>query len=239
MVFSKLLEIITQGKDIATEVLNNPAILDEYRDMLKGTSMESLDKAVISLITTSFTVNEAIVNEIIGRKVPDISIQFNDGHFILNAPYFTKITLTYDSCNFTDDERSVTLKMLGISLHARPFLGTVLEKFPFIEKSKDDDKTTLITCHLNKIPKLQDNKVINSPYLKYVVIDSMTCKPGKIFIKFKPNMVLLSKVYRELGEKIHNSVNLKGKKEIIKNALRNARDKFKKRNDTTGQSLPA
>ena len=187
MVLDKFKDALAKAKNKASEMLDNSGILDNHKEILKGTSLESLSKAIESITNTTFTVTEVFVNEIIRYYAPDISIQFNDGHFILNGPFFVKITLAYDGCNFTGDARSVTLKILDLSWHAKPFLGMAINKFPFIEKSADADKTTLITCHLNKIPKLQDNKVVNSPYLEYVTIDAMTCEPGKLTVKFKVN----------------------------------------------------
>lgn len=162
------------------------AVLESYlSSIIKGTSIESLRSFIRSVTKGAFTVTEALVNEIIKNYTPDLSIKFGDGHFILNTPYFVKPMLAYDTCNFTENTRSITIKLLNLTFIPNVLLKTLTTKFPFVELTKSPDNTKLITCHLNKIPKLKSNKILNSPYLQFVTIDHITCEKGKAIIKFK------------------------------------------------------
>ncbi|MCF6157599.1 MAG: hypothetical protein E3K32_03285 [wastewater metagenome] len=168
--------------------MNRPVTSDEKQyllNMIKGTSIESPKNFIESVTKGTFTVTETLVNEIIKNTAPDFSVKFGDGHFILNTPYFVKPMLAYDSCNFTGTMRSVTIKLLNLTFIPGALFKTLAAKFPFIELGQAVDKTKLITCHLNKIPKLEDNKILNSPYLQYVTIDHLTCEKGKATIKLK------------------------------------------------------
>ena len=179
---------INKVKDMTNKVLTNPEIMDNSRKILKGTSLESLQRAIESITTGTFVVTEVFVNEIIRGYTPDLSIKFNDGHFVLNTPYPVKPELAYDSCNFTENTRSVSIKMLNLSFIPGFVLNQVLKRFlefPFLEIGKAEGKAKLFTCHLNKIPKLENNKILNSPYLQYVTIDYLNCEEGKATIKLK------------------------------------------------------
>ena len=105
---------IDKVKDMANNVLANPEIMENYKELLKDTSLESLQKAIEDITTGTFVVTEVFVNEIIRNYAPDLSVTFNNGHFVLNTPYPVKPELAYDSCNFTGNTRSVSIKMLYI-----------------------------------------------------------------------------------------------------------------------------
>lgn len=193
---------INKVKGIANKVLTNPEIMDNYKELLKGTSLESLQKAIEGITTGTFVVTEVFVNEIIKNYVPDLSVTFSNGHFVLNTPYPVKPELAYDSCNFTENTRSISIEMLNLSFIPGFFLNQVLKRFldfPFLEIGKAEGRAKLFTCHLNKIPKLENNKILNSPYLQYVTIDYLKCEEGKATVKLKVKSeplwsVLLSKL---------------------------------------------
>ncbi|MBE7549225.1 MAG: hypothetical protein HS127_19530 [Planctomycetia bacterium] len=178
---------VDRVKDITNTVLANPEIMEKYRELLKGTSLESLKKAIEDITTGTFEVTEVFVNEIIKNYAPNLSVTFNDGHFVLNKlnkSYPVKPELAYDSCDFTGDTRSVSIKMLNLSYIPGFVLKSFLN-FPFLEIGKAEDKAKLFTCHLNKIPKLENNKILNSPYLQHVTIDYLKCEEGKATVKLK------------------------------------------------------
>ncbi|GJQ50900.1 MAG: hypothetical protein HKUEN01_32860 [Candidatus Kuenenia stuttgartiensis] len=175
---------IDKYKDMAGNVLANPEIMENYKELLVGTSLESLKKAIEDITTGTFVVTEVFVNEIIKNYAPDLSVTFNDGHFVLNTPYPVKPELAYDSCDFTGNTRSVSIKMLNLSFIPGFLLKSFL-KFPFLEIGKAEDKAKLFTCHLNKIPKLENNKILNRPYLQHVTIDYLKCEEGKATVKLK------------------------------------------------------
>ncbi|KHE93365.1 MAG: hypothetical protein K8F52_03115 [Candidatus Scalindua rubra] len=54
-----------------------------------------------------------------------------------------------------------------------------------MEYGKDAENTKLITCHLNKIPKLKDNKILNNSYLEHAAIGYIKCETGKATVKLK------------------------------------------------------
>lgn len=179
---------IAKAKDMASDALTNPEIMKKYKKLLEGTSLESLKKAIEDITTGTFVVTEVFVNEIIKNYAPDLSVTFNDGHFVLNTPYPVKPELAYDSCDFTGNTRSVSIKMLNLSFIPGFLLNQVLKRFldfPFMEIGKAEDKAKLFTCHLNKIPKLENNKILNSPYLQHVTIDYLKCEKGKATVKLK------------------------------------------------------
>ena len=179
---------IDKVKDMANTVLANPEIMENYKELLKDTSLESLQKAIEGITTGTFVVTEVFVNEIIKNYAPDLSVTFNNGHFVLNTPYPVKPELAYDSCNFTGNTRSVSIKMLNLSYIPGFLLNHVLKRFldfPFLEIGKTEDKSKLFTCHLNKIPKLENNKILNSPYLQHVTIDYLKCEEDKATVKLK------------------------------------------------------
>ncbi|GAB60960.1 MAG: hypothetical protein DWB56_12155 [Candidatus Jettenia sp.] len=177
---------MTESVPCKTATPGEEAVLESYlSSIIKGTSIESLRSFIKSVTKGTFTVTETLVNEIIKNYTPDLSIKFGDGHFILNTPYFVKPMLAYDTCNFTEDTRAITIKLLNLTFIPNALLKTLTTKFPFIELSKAADNTKLITCHLNKIPKLENNKILNSPYLQFITIDHITCEAGKATIKLK------------------------------------------------------
>lgn len=179
---------INKVKGMANKVLTNPEIINKHKELLKGTSLESLKRAIEGITTGTFAVTEVFVNEIIRNYAPDFSIKFNDGHFVLNTPYPVKPEIAYDSCNFTENTRSISIKMLNLSFIPGFVLNQVLKRFldfPFLEIGKAEGKAKLFTCHLNKIPKLKNNKILNSHYLQYVTIDYLKCDEGKATVKLK------------------------------------------------------
>lgn len=185
-------DVINKVQDMAENAADRTAtpdkemVLESYlSSIIKGTSIESLRSFIKSVTKGTFTVTEALVNEIIKNYTPDLSIKFGNGHFILNTPYFVKPMLAYDTCNFTEDTRAITIKLLNLTFIPNALLKTLTTKFPFIELTKSPDNTKLITCHLNKIPKLENNKILNSPYLQFVTIDHILCEEGKATIKLK------------------------------------------------------
>lgn len=188
----KVKDIVNKVQDMAenaadkTATSGEEATLESYlSNIVKGTSVESLRTFIRSVTKGTFTVTEALVNEIIKNYAPNLSIKFGDGHFILHTPYFVKPMLAYDACNFTENTRSITIKLLNLTFIPNALLKTITTKFPFIELSKSPDNTKLITCHLDKIPKLENNKILNSPYLQFVTIDYIACEEGKATIKLK------------------------------------------------------
>ena len=110
-------------------------------------------------------------------------------------------TLDYDSCRFEDSVRSVTFKVLDLKpFHYKMFLRWINKKLPFMEYGKDAENTKLITCHLDKIPKLKDNKILNNSYLEHVTIDYIKCETGKATVKLKLKLKL-GKLFGRLSKK--------------------------------------
>ncbi|TLD41909.1 MAG: hypothetical protein JETT_1850 [Candidatus Jettenia ecosi] len=71
-------------------------------------------------------------------------------------------------------------------------------KFPFLKFDKDAEKTRLLTCHLNKIPALKDNKIVNSRYLSYLTVKYIKCTEGKVVVKLKiPLKALKDKLFKD------------------------------------------
>lgn len=54
-----------------------------------------------------------------------------------------------------------------------------------MEHGKDAESTKLITCYLNKIPGLKDNKILNNSFLEHVTIDYIRCETDKTTVKLK------------------------------------------------------
>ncbi|MCL4728543.1 MAG: hypothetical protein KJZ66_14690, partial [Candidatus Kuenenia stuttgartiensis] len=142
---------IDKVKDMASDALTNPEIMEKYKELLKGTSLESLKKAIEDITTGTFVVTEVFVNEIIKNYAPDLSVTFNDGHFVLNTPYPVKPELAYDSCDFTGNTRSVSIKMLNLSFIPGFLLNTDFHRH------ENHHKNTLIMpsrqFHLNPANK--------------------------------------------------------------------------------------
>ncbi|MFQ5688443.1 MAG: hypothetical protein ACE5GV_17485, partial [Candidatus Scalindua sp.] len=118
-----------------------------------------------------FEFTEDFINDYISKFAQDYSIKLHDGYFVLNTPDI-EARLDYDSCRFKDGERSMTFKVLDLKpFHYKMFLRWINKKLPFMEYGKDAENTKLITCHLDKIPKLKDNKILNNSYLEHATID--------------------------------------------------------------------
>ena len=82
--------------------------------------------------------------------------------------------------------RAVTFKVLDLKpFHYKMFLRWINKKLPFMEYGKDAENTKLITCHLNKIPKLKDNKILNNSYIEHATIDYIKCETGNATVKLK------------------------------------------------------
>ena len=144
-------------------------MLDTIKDIAKG----------------KFEFKEEFTNEHIMIFAPDYSISLHDGYFILNTPDI-EAKLDYDSCKFEDGVRSVTFKVLDLKpFHYKMFLRWINKKLPFMEYGKDVENTKLITCHLNKIPRLKDNKILNNSFLEHATIDYIKCETGKATVKLK------------------------------------------------------
>ena len=75
------------------------------------------------------------------------------------------------------------------------------KKFPFLQHRKDEEKTRLITCHLNQIPSLKDNKILNNDYLRHLTIDRIDFYEGKVDIKLK---IKLLDTFKDITSKFRN-----------------------------------
>jgi hypothetical protein len=127
---------------------------DSMKDILK----ENLQ----DILKGKFDFTEDRLNDYISMCAQDYSVKLHDGYFTLSTPDIVA-TLDYDSCRFEDGMRSVTFKVLDLKpFHYKMFLRWINKKLPFMEYGKDAENTKLITCHLDKIPKLKDNKILNN-----------------------------------------------------------------------------
>ena len=150
---------------------------DSMKDILKG-KLQDITKG-------EFDFTENRLNDYISMCEQDYSVKLHDGYFTLSTPKIVA-TLDYDSCRFEDGERSVTFKVLDLKpFRTKMFLSLISIRYPFMEYGKDAENTKLITCHLNKIPKLKDNKILNNSNLEHVTIDYIKCETGKATVKLK------------------------------------------------------
>lgn len=136
------------------------------------------------------TLTEGFINDCISEFTQNHSVELHDGCLVYRGenliPVAKKIEVTcaYDSCDFGNDTRAITIKLLDIKpFYLKPALLALPIKFPFIKTSKNAKDTRLVTCHLNEIPSLKDNKILNSPFMKYLTIEYLKCEEGKVTIK--------------------------------------------------------
>ncbi|NUO10014.1 MAG: hypothetical protein HUU08_15300 [Candidatus Brocadia sp.] len=138
------------------------------------------------------TLTEGFINDCISEFTQNHAVELHDGRLVYKATDLVpiankiKITCTYDSCDFRNDTKAVIIKLIDLKpFYLKPALLALPIKYPFIKISKDADDTRLVTCHLNEIPSLKNNKVLNSPFLKYLTIQYLKCEEGKVTVKLK------------------------------------------------------
>ncbi|NUO08721.1 MAG: hypothetical protein HUU08_08605 [Candidatus Brocadia sp.] len=97
-----------------------------------------------------------------------------------------EIACAYDSCDLHNDTKAIIIKLFDLKpFYLKPALLAVPIKYPFIKISRDADDTRLVACHLNEIPSLRNNKILNSPFLKYLTIQYLKCEEGRVTVKLK------------------------------------------------------
>ena len=159
----------------------------------------SLDDSIKNLIQGEFSLGESFLNECIKKFTKDHSIKLLDGYFVLKVSNI-EAKLDYNSCEFNEDTRSVTFKLLDLKpFYFKPFLNILRLKFPFLKFIKNTEKTGLLTCHLNRIPALKDNKIVNSRYLQYLTIKYIKCTEGKVAVKLKVTLNALKDLASKFG----------------------------------------
>jgi hypothetical protein len=130
-------------------------------------------------------ISENLINECIKSFGQDCFVELHKRCCILHAENI-KAWIDYNSCEFDKELRSITFKILDLKpFYYKPFLGMIHKKFPFLQHRKDEEKTRLITCHLNQIPSVKNNKILNSDYMRYVTIDHLNFEEGAVEIKLK------------------------------------------------------
>lgn len=167
---------------IITSVMNSIPKRIKYASEWVKNEIDNLTKGEIVL-------TEYFINDCLNGFIQDHAIKLHDGcleYKAENIPVIGKIEakLAYDSCKFGREAKVITIKILDLKpFYIKPFLKTLPLKFPFVALGKDAERTQLITCHLNKIPALNDNKILNSPWLQYLAIKDLKCEEGKVAVK--------------------------------------------------------
>ncbi|MCF6147026.1 MAG: hypothetical protein E3K37_00020 [Candidatus Kuenenia sp.] len=151
---------------------------------------EWITKEIKKLTEGKITISEDFINDCLGEFAPNHSVEVRDGCLVHRAedliPVAKKIEIAcaYHACDFRKEAKAVTIKLLDIKpFYLKPALLALPIKYPFIKTSRDAENTRLITCHLNEIPSLRNNKILNSPFLKYLTIQYLKCEVGKVTIK--------------------------------------------------------
>lgn len=136
------------------------------------------------------TLTEGFINDCISEFTQNHSVELHEGRLVYKAADLVpmarniEIACAYDSCDFHNDTRAINIKLLDIKpFYLKPALLALPVKYPFIKISKDAENTRLVACHLNEIPSLRNNKILNSPFLKYLTIQYLKCESGKVTIK--------------------------------------------------------
>ncbi len=176
-----------------------------------------ITKEIKKLTEGEITISGNFINDCLGEFAPNHSVEVHDGCLIHRAedliPVAKKIEITcaYDSCDFHTDTKEVIIKLLDIKpFYLKPALLALPVKYPFIKISRDAEDTRLIICHLNEIPSLKTNKILNSPFLKYLTIQSLKCEKGKVTIKLGITGTLediindVGELYKETKENRNN-----------------------------------
>lgn len=163
----------------------------DFRKYKLGERSRLLRDTIKGLIKGEFRLSENFLNKCMKDFTQVQSIKLLNGYFILNVSNI-EAALNYDSCEFNENARSVTFKVLNLKpFYYKPFLNLIHLKFPFLQFDKDAEKTRLLTCHLNKIPALKDNKIVNSRYLSYLTVKYIKCTEGKVAVKLKISLKAL------------------------------------------------
>ncbi|MDN3510012.1 MAG: hypothetical protein NG784_01705 [Candidatus Jettenia sp.] len=169
----------------------------DFKKYKLGEKSRSLRGTIKGLIKGEFCLSENFLNKCMKDFTQVQSIKLLNGYFILNVSNIEAV-LNYDSCEFNENTRSITFKVLNLKpFYYKPFLNLIHLKFPFLKFDKDAEKTRLLTCHLNKIPVLKDNKIVNSRYLSYLTVKYIKCTEGKVAVKLKiPLKALKDKLFK-------------------------------------------
>ena len=157
-----------------------------------GKAKDWIVQEVKKLTEGEITLTEGFINGCISEFTQNHSVELHDGRLVYKAEDLVsvakkiEITCAYDSCDFRNDTKAIIIKLLDLKpFYLKPVLLALPIKYPFIKISKDADDTRLGTCHLNEIPSLRNNKILNSPFLKYLTIQYLKCEEGKVTIKLK------------------------------------------------------
>lgn len=154
------------------------------------------------------TLTEGFINDCISEFTQNHSVELHDGRLVYKAVDLVpmakniEIDCAYDSCDFRSDTKVVIIRLLDIKpFYLKPALLAIPFKYPFIKISKDAENTRLVSCNLNEIPSLRDNKILNSPALKYLTIKYLKCEAGKATIKLGLTGTL-EDIIRDVGQLI-------------------------------------
>lgn len=157
-----------------------------------GKAKDWIVQEVKKLTEGEITLTEGFINGCISEFTQNHSVELHDGRLVYKAEDLVsvakkiEITGAYDSCDFRNDTKAIIIKLLGLKpFYLKPVLLALPIKYPFIKISKDADDTRLVTCHLNEIPSLRNNNILNSPFLKYLTIQYLKCEEDKVTIKLK------------------------------------------------------
>lgn len=155
------------------------------REGFNGTSIGSINDFIESISKAVFKVTEALINKYAKEYAPDYEIRLRNEYFELKSLNF-EAKLSYYSYDFRGAARAITFKLLDLKpFRYNLFLGLINRQVPFLEYRKSAEKERLITCHLNRISQLKDNRIIKSTYIQYVAIEYVKCEPGIVTIKLK------------------------------------------------------
>jgi len=157
-----------------------------------GKAKDWIVQEVKKLTEGEITLTDGFINSCISEFTQNHSVELHDGRLVYKAVDLVsvankiEIICAYDSCDFRNDTKAIIIKLLDLKpFYLKPVLLALPIKYPFIKISKDADDTRLVTCHLNEIPSLRNNKILNSPFLKYLTIQYLKCEEGKVTIKLK------------------------------------------------------
>jgi len=160
----------------------------------KGKSLRNIIK---SFVKGEFSLGEDFLNDCIKEFTEDHSVKLFDGYFVLKVLNI-EAKLDFETCEFTEDKRLVTFKLLDLKpFYYKPFLNIIHVKFPFLKFKKISDKTNLLTCHLDEVPALKNNKIINSRYLQYLTIKDTRFTEGRVAVKLR----ITPKAFKDLSSK--------------------------------------
>lgn len=127
-------------------------------------------------------IPESLVNQLLHDHGMNHTVQIRNNSIVLSADNI-KAEFSYHSHNFNNGVVAVNFCLNTIKPFYYSFgLQLINKKYPYLEYWKDQDNNKMITCYLDRIPKIDSVFNDYASYIKDIDIESVDYREGKIIV---------------------------------------------------------